>query len=652
MIMCFWSSHTCAVRFLSSSQLEFQLEFVPDHPPEPRPPSQPFELPPITDEGFDTVGTPLTTADLLAAKPGGGPRDLFMDVHNSGLPGSNSCTKSVYVAAAVEDCPTDQSLFSLSFVGSGHPSLILRPVDQVLKFCLVAPGAREKSVLSTVISFSKAGSFHWFSLDCGLALSTSSFLKPASTKMRNCLLCFNSLFMPAMLTGLIFCCWDLPIILLCAALLQSAGFKSLASLAPVTLGVVTPHPLAPGNLVGFPLLQEPVGWSFQAVELFTLAPPICPIPPPGGFDLSSDQFGPPTPATKRPGGPKLTPIGLFGFTAATTEGAILLALLPPLVPPPKPDTTLALLGKLRLCGGGEGSSQPVPGGGFDVIAVKSFGPTTDCGVPHCDPTTLVVTPLGGLIAPTPGPPMPPAPATTAAPTPELPPTVGPTILFKRPDIPRGSPRIGSRGSSILKSRGSPADVARIGSRGSTLRISNGPPIGPPRKSPQPLPAAEPAAMLYHLPPDATLGILPGAAIAPCPEAATLAVSKEVDLKDPYLLVLENLALPNLYPDLHAGIPNHPEKTRLPALYSTAPIDFLLLLPTFHRPLSQFYFLCSPNVRLDESVRLLVSVTLSPLTQSSYLTPHNLCICTRNSLSLSACLSAVVTLITNNKSVAI
>ncbi|KAI9575368.1 hypothetical protein GQX74_015040 [Glossina fuscipes] len=599
MIMCFWSSHTCAVRFLSSSQLEFQLEFVPDHPPEPRPPSQPFELPPITDEGFDTVGTPLTTADLLAAKPGGGPRDLFMDVHNSGcelsdqlieanslitflvitfqgLPGSNSCTKSVYVAAAVEDCPTDQSLFSLSFVGSGHPSLILRPVDQVLKFCLVAPGAREKSVLSTVISFSKAGSFHWFSLDCGLALSTSSFLKPASTKMRNCLLCFNSLFMPAMLTGLIFCCWDLPIILLCAALLQSAGFKSLASLAPVTLGVVTPHPLAPGNLVGFPLLQEPVGWSFQAVELFTLAPPICPIPPPGGFDLSSDQFGPPTPATKRPGGPKLTPIGLFAFTAATTEGAILLALLPPLVPPPKPDTTLALLGKLRLCGGGEGSSQPVPGGGFDVIAVKSFGPTTDCGVPHCDPTTLVVTPLGGLIAPTPGPPMPPAPATTAAPTPELPPTVGPTILFK----------------------------------------------------------ATITWFQYHLPPDATLGILPGAAIAPCPEAATLAVSKEVDLKDPYLLVLENLALPNLYPDLHAGIPNHPEKTRLPALYSTAPIDFLLLLPTFHRPLSQcgllpiIYFLCSLNVRLDESVRLLVSVTLSPLTQSSYLTPHNLCICTR------------------------
>uniref|UniRef100_A0A1A9ZRN2 Uncharacterized protein n=1 Tax=Glossina pallidipes TaxID=7398 RepID=A0A1A9ZRN2_GLOPL len=361
-----------------------------------------------------------------------------------------------------------------------------------------------------------------------VALSTSSFLKPASTKIRNCLLCFNSLFMPAMLTGLIFCCWDLPIILLCAALLQSAGFKSLASLAPVTLGVVTPHPLAPGNLVGFALLQEPVGWSFQAVELLTLAPPICPIPPPGGFDLSSDQFdvfaaepttlwllssaqapdglrttplatfGPPTPATKRPGGPKLTPMGLFGFTAATTEGAILLVLLPPPVPPPKPDTTLALLGKLRLCGGGEGSSQPVPGGGFDVIAVKSFGPTTDCGVPHCDPTTLVVTPLGGLIAPTPGPPMPPAPATTAAPTPEVPPTVGPTILFKRPDIPRGSPRIGSRGSSILKSRGSPAEVARIGSRGSTLRISNGPPIGPPRKSPQPLPAAEPVAMLLRI----------------------------------------------------------------------------------------------------------------------------------------------------------
>lgn len=97
--MYFWSSHTCAVRFLSSSQLEFQLEFVPDHPPAPRPPSQPFELPPITDEGFDTVGTPLTTADLLAAKPGGGPReDLFMDVHNSGCELSDQLIETKYIS--------------------------------------------------------------------------------------------------------------------------------------------------------------------------------------------------------------------------------------------------------------------------------------------------------------------------------------------------------------------------------------------------------------------------------------------------------------------------------------------------------------------------------------------------------------------------
>lgn len=48
-----------------------------------------------------------------------------------GFPGSNSGTKSVN-AAAGDCCADGQSLFSLSGVVSGHPSLTLRPDDQVL----------------------------------------------------------------------------------------------------------------------------------------------------------------------------------------------------------------------------------------------------------------------------------------------------------------------------------------------------------------------------------------------------------------------------------------------------------------------------------------------------------------------------------------
>lgn len=121
-----------------------------------------------------------------------------------GLPGSNSGTKSVNAAAG--DCWDDgQSLFSLSGVESGQPSLILRPEDHVLMFeqsasfsfvvgssfnstkktypsCRpsdpitefvvdivdleVVPGAREKSVVLSPPSLSKFGNFHWFKRDC------------------------------------------------------------------------------------------------------------------------------------------------------------------------------------------------------------------------------------------------------------------------------------------------------------------------------------------------------------------------------------------------------------------------------------------------------------------------------------------------------
>lgn len=49
-----------------------------------------------------------------------------------GFPGSNSGTKSVN-AAAGDCCDEGQSLFSVSGVESGHPSLILRPDDHVLE---------------------------------------------------------------------------------------------------------------------------------------------------------------------------------------------------------------------------------------------------------------------------------------------------------------------------------------------------------------------------------------------------------------------------------------------------------------------------------------------------------------------------------------
>lgn len=97
----------------------------------------------------------------------------------------------------------------LSGVESGHPSVTLRPDDQVLVFKIhsigtiqlfilsywckrqtypspgkpsdpiaeldvemvdfdVVPGAREKSVALSVLFFSKFGSFHWFKRDCWL----------------------------------------------------------------------------------------------------------------------------------------------------------------------------------------------------------------------------------------------------------------------------------------------------------------------------------------------------------------------------------------------------------------------------------------------------------------------------------------------------
>lgn len=62
---------TCAVKFLSSNQFEFQFEFAPDQPPVRPPPSQPLELP-----GFVTLGTP-PPPDLLLPKPGGGPREVL-----------------------------------------------------------------------------------------------------------------------------------------------------------------------------------------------------------------------------------------------------------------------------------------------------------------------------------------------------------------------------------------------------------------------------------------------------------------------------------------------------------------------------------------------------------------------------------------------
>lgn len=64
---------TCAVKFLSSNQFEFQFAFAPAHPPVRPPPSQPLELP-----GFDTLGTPPPPPlDLLLPKPGGGPREVL-----------------------------------------------------------------------------------------------------------------------------------------------------------------------------------------------------------------------------------------------------------------------------------------------------------------------------------------------------------------------------------------------------------------------------------------------------------------------------------------------------------------------------------------------------------------------------------------------
>lgn len=117
-----------------------------------------------------------------------------------GFPGSNSGTKSVK-AVAGDCCDDGQSLFSLSGVESGQPSLTLRPDDQVLsnetvkidldrdkninayaviythpspckpsdpitEFVVdivdleVVPGAREKSVVLSVPSLSKFGNFH------------------------------------------------------------------------------------------------------------------------------------------------------------------------------------------------------------------------------------------------------------------------------------------------------------------------------------------------------------------------------------------------------------------------------------------------------------------------------------------------------------
>jgi len=41
-------------------------------------------------------------------------------------------------------------------------------LELLVKFCLVAPGARENSVLSELMSLSNTGSFHWFNRDCWL----------------------------------------------------------------------------------------------------------------------------------------------------------------------------------------------------------------------------------------------------------------------------------------------------------------------------------------------------------------------------------------------------------------------------------------------------------------------------------------------------
>lgn len=60
----------------------------------------------------------------------GGQRTIHITFQ--GFPGSNSGTKSVN-AAAGDCCDEGQSLFSLSGVESGHPSLMLRPDDHVLE---------------------------------------------------------------------------------------------------------------------------------------------------------------------------------------------------------------------------------------------------------------------------------------------------------------------------------------------------------------------------------------------------------------------------------------------------------------------------------------------------------------------------------------
>lgn len=52
-----------------------------------------------------------------------------------------------------------------SFCRPSGPMLL----ELLVKFCFVAPGAREKSVLSVaMVSFSNTGSFHWFKRDCWL----------------------------------------------------------------------------------------------------------------------------------------------------------------------------------------------------------------------------------------------------------------------------------------------------------------------------------------------------------------------------------------------------------------------------------------------------------------------------------------------------